>query len=260
MELALYHGRTSTCSSKVRIVLAEKGLQWAGKLLDLQKGEQFDPEYRKFNPNAVVPTLLVDGTAVIESGLIAQLVDEIGPGPSLAGGSPVERAVVRLWLDRIDRELHPAVSTLTYALAMRRGWQKRSLAELNAMLAKMPNPKARAARRSIVLEGLHAEEARSAHRTVRRFVGDASDTLSEHPYVVGERLSLADLAPLPFIHRLERLGFAWTWETLPAVSAWYARMKEKESFKTGLLAWEEAADVARFAGFDEEIADFRKRL
>ncbi len=56
--LFLYHSGPSVCSIKVRLVLAEKNLAWDGKILNLQRGDQFQPDYRKINPNAVVPTLI----------------------------------------------------------------------------------------------------------------------------------------------------------------------------------------------------------
>jgi len=55
--LFLYHGATSVCAAKARLVLADKNLAWDGELLDLQRGDQHKPEYRKLNPNSVVPTL-----------------------------------------------------------------------------------------------------------------------------------------------------------------------------------------------------------
>ena len=62
--VTLYHGRTSVCSIKARLALAEKGVDWDGKLLTL-RGDQFDPAYMKLNPNAVVPTLVHDGKVII---------------------------------------------------------------------------------------------------------------------------------------------------------------------------------------------------
>src|SRR6266508_2650249 len=51
--LTLYHGRTSVCSIKARLALAEKAVDWDGRLLTL-RGDQFDPDYMKLNPNAVI--------------------------------------------------------------------------------------------------------------------------------------------------------------------------------------------------------------
>ena len=63
--LTLYHGRTSVCSVKVRLALAEKGVPFDSRLLTL-RGDQFDPGYMKLNPNAVVPTLVHDGHVIVE--------------------------------------------------------------------------------------------------------------------------------------------------------------------------------------------------
>ena len=60
--LYLYHGSTSVCAIKARLTLAEKNLSWDGEVLDLQRGDQHRPEYRKLNPNhCVLPTLVHDG-------------------------------------------------------------------------------------------------------------------------------------------------------------------------------------------------------
>jgi glutathione S-transferase len=56
--LELFHHGSSVCAAKVRVTLAEKGLEWMGHYVDILKGEQFDPSYMKLNPKAVVPTLL----------------------------------------------------------------------------------------------------------------------------------------------------------------------------------------------------------
>ena len=64
--LYLYHGTTSVCAIKVRLALAEKALPWQGEVLWLQRGDQYRPDYLKLNPNAVVPTLVHDGKAIIE--------------------------------------------------------------------------------------------------------------------------------------------------------------------------------------------------
>ena len=63
--LALYHGRTSVCSLKVRVTLAEKALNFDSRLLTL-RGDQFEPQYLKLNPNAVVPTLIHDDSIIVE--------------------------------------------------------------------------------------------------------------------------------------------------------------------------------------------------
>jgi len=65
--IELYHTNMSVCSQKVRFALAEKKLRWEDHHINLQAGEQLRPEYLKLNPNAVVPTLVDNGTVIIES-------------------------------------------------------------------------------------------------------------------------------------------------------------------------------------------------
>src|SRR5262245_49880934 len=80
--LTLYHGRTSVCSIKARLALAEKGVAFESRLMTL-RGDQFDTAYMKLNPNAVVPTIVHDGTVIIESTVIMHYADEAFPGPTL---------------------------------------------------------------------------------------------------------------------------------------------------------------------------------
>ena len=65
--LTLYHNALSTCSQKVRLVLAEKGIEFESKLIDLVSGQQHDAQYVALNPKHVVPTLVVDGEVLRES-------------------------------------------------------------------------------------------------------------------------------------------------------------------------------------------------
>ena len=48
---ALYHHFLSTCSQKVRLVLAEKRVEFESHPVDLMAGQQHDPDYVKLNPN-----------------------------------------------------------------------------------------------------------------------------------------------------------------------------------------------------------------
>ena len=80
--LELYHGTTSVCAQKVRLTLAEKGLEWQSHLLELN-GDHLTPEYLKINPNGVVPTLVHDGTIIVESTVIIHYLDDLFPDPPL---------------------------------------------------------------------------------------------------------------------------------------------------------------------------------
>ena len=53
MSYVLYNAPQSTCSQKVRICLWEKGIDFEEVKLDLFRGDQLTPEYKKINPNGV---------------------------------------------------------------------------------------------------------------------------------------------------------------------------------------------------------------
>lgn len=96
--LELYNTPHSTCSQKVRICIAEKGLEWTDHLLDLGKKDQLDPDYLKLNPNGVMPTLVHDGSVIIDSSAICEYIDEVFPDPPLVPADPAERARTQAWM------------------------------------------------------------------------------------------------------------------------------------------------------------------
>ena len=65
--LELYHNDISVCAQKVRIVLAEKNLEWTSHHINLVAGEQTDPKYLAIHPKGVVPALIDDGRVVLDS-------------------------------------------------------------------------------------------------------------------------------------------------------------------------------------------------
>ena len=91
--LDLYHANHSTCSQKVRLCMAEKGLEYESHLINLATKEQLDPDYLRINPNGVVPSLVHDGLVVIDSSVICEYLDETTPmtAPECANGCVISR-------------------------------------------------------------------------------------------------------------------------------------------------------------------------
>jgi len=251
--LYLYQGSTSVCSVKVRLALVEKGLKFDGEILDLQRGDQHRPEYAKLNPNEVVPTLIHDGKVILESTLIIEYLDEAFPEPPLMPAEPYARAVARLFMKKIDDYLHSACSTITFATANRRVLLKCTPEELDAHLAKIPNPDYRERQRLSITQGLAAPHVAQAVRQYDKYIGDMELALADKPYLAGAAYSLADAAATPYVFRAEAVGMDGLWQKRrPNVALWYDQIRARKSFTLAVTDPLSAADRDRFNVSREE--------
>src|SRR3954471_17791378 len=88
---------------RVRMFLSEKGVDLPETPVDIMKREHKSDEHRARNSLGQVPTLVLDdGTAISETVAICRYLDETSPGPSLFGSTPTERALVDMWIRRIE--------------------------------------------------------------------------------------------------------------------------------------------------------------
>ena len=155
--LVLYHNDMSLCAQKVRLCLAEKGVEWESRHLVLRAGEHQQPWYRKLNRRAVVPTL-VDGDKVVpESNVILEYLDEAYPDPRLLPQDPYDRARVRLWTKQLDEDIHDAsAAVLSFGIAFRHQYIARG--ELGQkMLEAIPNVFKRERRRDVIEKGTESQ-------------------------------------------------------------------------------------------------------
>ncbi|WJF89963.1 maleylacetoacetate isomerase [Paraburkholderia bonniea] len=107
--MKLYSYFRSSASYRVRIALNLKNLPYDYMPVHMLRdgGEQFQAEYRKLNPDAVVPTLVDDGDVLQQSLAIIEYLDETHPLPPLLPASPSDRAYVRSVALQIACEIHP---------------------------------------------------------------------------------------------------------------------------------------------------------
>jgi len=252
--LYLYHGSTMVCAIKARLTLAEKTLVWDGEVLDLQRGDQHRAEYAKLNPNHVVPTLVHDGRVLIESTLIIEYLDEAFPAPALMPADPYARAQARLWMKKIDDTLHAACSTVTFAIAFRKGLLKKTPEELEARFAAMPDPAYRERQRLSIQHGVAAPHVPPALAAYDRYIGEMEQALAASPYLAGAAYSLADAAATPYLNRATQLGMDRLWVgRRPRVEDWFARIKARPSFDVAVSRWLTDADRERFDISRDEI-------
>ncbi len=107
---------------RVRIFLAEKGIEVPFEQVDLIGMEHRTPEFGGLNPMLQVPVLILDdGTAISETMAICRYFERVRPEPCLFGSGAKEEAVIEMWHRRAElglmlavqhvfRHLHPAMS------------------------------------------------------------------------------------------------------------------------------------------------------
>jgi glutathione S-transferase len=239
--LELYHFPFSTCSQKVRLVLAEKGLGFVSHEVDILSGAQHDPEYVKLNPTHVVPTLVHDGRPLIESTLINQYLDEAFLDPPLLPADALGRHQARLWTNRLDGTVHSATAVVTFAVGPRSIVLQQPAEVREANLAGIPDPVERATRRSVIEHGIEAPEFAEALRKMIVLLDQMEGALCARPrdWLSGPSYGLADAAVLPYVLRLDHLGMTalLAESARPAVAEWYARSCARPSFETAVAAW-----------------------
>ncbi len=104
--MKLYDLPPSPNARRVRIFVAEKGMEIPTVAMDMMKGENRQADYLAKNSLGKMPVLeLDDGTCIAESGAICRYLEEIHPEPVLMGSTAVERAQVEMWNRRMELEI-----------------------------------------------------------------------------------------------------------------------------------------------------------
>jgi glutathione S-transferase len=230
MTFKLYNAPQSTCSQRVRFVFNGKKIPFDEVKLNLLEGDQLKPDYLKLNPNGVVPTLDHDGAIVIDSTVITEYLDEVAPQESFTPESPVERARLRALMHFIDEMPAAAVRETTFNLAFLPSFQKMSREAFTAMAESKP------LRREFMMTmgqtGFPKAEMEAALARLRRAYErmDAEIEQSGGPWLLGKKISLADVAVMPALVRMHDLGLPG-WRDMPRVVTWFDNIRAQEAFK-----------------------------
>ncbi len=238
--LALYHNDMSLCAQKVRVCLAEKGLQWENRHLVLRAAEHQQPWYLKLNRRAVVPTLIDGDKVVPELNVILEYLDETYPDPALAPKDPYGRAGMRLWTKQLDEDVHDAsAAILSFGIAFRHQYLERG--ELGKkMLEAIPNVFKRERRRDVVENGTGSKHFIIAVKRMVLLLDEMEEALAVQQWLACDDYTLADVAFTPYLARLEHLNILGMIGERHRVADWYWRCKARPSFHEAIVKWENA--------------------
>eukprot|EP00920_Eleutheroschizon_duboscqi_P014307 GHVT01033251.1.p2 GENE.GHVT01033251.1~~GHVT01033251.1.p2 ORF type:complete len:224 (+),score=50.86 GHVT01033251.1:833-1504(+) len=150
----LYGYWRSSAAYRIRIALNLKGIPYSLTSVDLKHGKQFEETYQRINPYARVPTLLIDGLTLCQSGSILEYLEETRPSPPLlpadAAGrqkvreivqavacdiQPVQNLRVTLRLGEICRQFTDEATVKQTVAKWQHDWIRRGLAALERTLA-----------------------------------------------------------------------------------------------------------------------------
>ncbi len=101
--MKIYETKTAPNPRRVRMFLAEKGIDVDYVQVDIQKGENLSPQMRAKNPLGKIPILeLDDGTCIAETDAICTYFEAIQPEPPLMGTTPIEKATISMWQRQVE--------------------------------------------------------------------------------------------------------------------------------------------------------------
>jgi glutathione S-transferase len=255
--LTLYDFGNSVCCQKVRITMRAKGLTWESVKVDLFKAEQYQPKYLKLNPKGIVPTLVHDGKAVIESSLICEYLDDTFRVPRLIPSDPWQRTRMRLWSKLVDEGLFEGVTELSFSAMFRERMRNMPEEVRETRFRNIGDPRRRDRFMSTYELGVRSPYVKHGVAAYERAFKMLEDTLTEAgSWILGTNVSLADINLMPFAARLDYLGLLDLWiKDRPRVKDWRALAPEWPSFKYGLRDLISEAEFSEMKTHGPKIAD-----
>jgi glutathione S-transferase len=188
---------------KVRIVLAEKELEYEGVNVDLKAGQHRLPDFLKLNPFAKVPVLADEETVVYDSTIINEYLNDEYPEPPLLPEDSAARSRARLLEDYAD------VAFTLPAMAIERELERPGEERDQAKLS-------------------------TAQDVVRKGLALLDRELDGREFLTGS-FSLADIAFAPTVLQLEKLGIRLE-SSQANLKSWINRLAARASIGAVLKA------------------------
>lgn len=208
--MKLYDFSLAPSPRRVRMYLAEKGVDIPTVEINTREREQFSDAYTRVNPyNGVLPTLeLDDGTCIGESNAICRYIEETHPEPPLMGRDPLEKATIEMWNRRI--ELDGYLSTADAVRNAAPMFADRGLPGVPGGVPQIP---------ALIERGKQA---------MARFYGKLDKQLSSNQFVAGEKFSIADIT-LYVTAEFAKLAKIEIPADCPNLARWHAEVAKRPS-------------------------------
>ena len=235
--LRLYHYWSSVCSQKVRMCLAEKDLDWESRHVDIFAFENYEPEYTRLNPKAVVPTLDHDGHILIESNIILEYIEDLFPDQvPLRPADPFERSIMRLWVYNSEELAHWNVNVCSHNLRHAKRMDQRYTHEQQIAAAeKCPNPMIALRLKRRLAVGVSVEEENEAYEKLD-YLLDQMETAARQPAPGSrDKCSRWPTSPMaPMVNRIEVLARPEMIAPAkrPKVADWWPRIQARPGYQT----------------------------
>jgi len=197
----LYHLWLHPYSRKVRIVLAEKKLDFD---LQIEKIWERRTEFLAMNPAGDVPVLVEqDGTILANSQVICEYLEEVYPEINLLGSDPVQRAETRRLISWFDVKFNREVSE-------------------NLVGEKLM-------KRYLKLGEPHGPSIRAGHANIHYHLDYIGFLTEKREWLAGDQFSLADIAAAAHLSAIDYIGDV-PWEEHHAAKIWFDKIRARDSF------------------------------
>ena len=229
----LFHFSTSNCSMRVRLFLEEKKLPWVDRFVDLRKQENLTEEYFAIHPQGLVPSIIHDGTIVYESADILLYLEEHFPEIPMIPSEPAKKAEMHEWLEWTRVNHVRAIKTWAYG----RNKKPTKTAEAMKTLEKLQKDKDIVEFHKLTLSdgGIPEDKIIEAEGMLLDAFAKIDRNLENHDFIIGDHVTLADIAWIPQYSLLQRNNFPF--EQFPNFMDWVARWKQRSSYKEAVAKW-----------------------
>jgi len=237
--LTLYHYDRSTAAQRVRLLLEEKGLEWNSVIVDTARGDvdQLPENYHEMNLKGLIPVVENNGAGIAESNVILEYLEDAFPETCFRPASPEDRAKMRLWTKRIDDGVHVASRTIGVCIVNRFIYLEQGQEKIEKYHAHMRDLQRRDNDQVNISMGLESPLLPDALRTFRRLFEDMNSRLVDHDWLAGDSYSLADIALVVYLRRMESFMMAPLWAHMTHLTDWYERIAVRPAFRKAVVDW-----------------------